>query len=145
MSKTIYIHRDGYHLIPNDQESLIHTKKLKLGKVYKVEITEARNYKFLQKFMALVKIGHENTQMVDDKGMPTNLPFSEYRGEVIVAAGYFDRYMLGDRIKDVPHSIAFGNMSEDKFQEVYRAVLDVICRDIGSTTDEIEQNLINFM
>ena len=144
MSK-IYLKRVGFHLLPTDQESLIALKKLPLDKPLSCEVKQTRNYQFHKKFMALVKIGHENTQMVDDKGMPTNLPFSEYRGEVIVAAGYFDRYMLGDRIKDVPHSIAFGNMSEDKFQEVYRAVLDVICRDIGSTTDEIEQNLINFM
>ncbi len=36
-------------------------------------------------------------------------------------------------------------MDQDKFEIVYRKVFDVICADIGSTTEEIEQEVVNMM
>jgi hypothetical protein len=36
-------------------------------------------------------------------------------------------------------------MSEAQFQDVYSRVMDVIIQDIGSTTEEIEKQVLSFM
>ena len=43
-----------------------------------------------------------------------------------------------------PDSIAFENMDDIEFQEVYSKVLDFIIQDTGATKEDIEKNLLSF-
>ena len=137
MSK-LYLKRVGFHLLPTDQESLIALKKLPLDKPLSCEVKQARNYQFHKKFMALVKIGCENSKTI-------NAPFKAYRKYITIKAGYYKCYSTAKGNFIEADSISFGSMDAETFYELYRCVLDAVCTDIGSTTDEIEQNLINFM
>ncbi len=134
----IHVKRNRFDLTPCDQESLAHIKKMRKDKTYKINITEARNYEFLKKFMALVKVGCENSKTI-------TAPFDVYRKYIIIKAGYYKLYTTPKGSFIEADSISFGSMSEDKFQEVYKAVLDQIILDIDSTKEEIESIIINFL
>ena len=121
-------------LYPSDYDE---KKKLKLGEAYEAEIKRPRNYEFHKKFMALVNVGHQNTSM--------ELPFDVYRKIMIMRAGYFTAYQTDKGIHYEAMSISFGSMDNDTFSEVYSRVMDQIIKDIGCTSEDIENQLISFM
>ena len=121
-------------LYPSDYDE---KRKLKLGQDYEADIKNPRNIGFHRKFFAMVNIGHENTSM--------EMPFETYRKYMIMKAGYFKAYQTPKGHYYEADSISFGNMTQDEFEEVYSRVLDKIIIDIGSTREEIEKQLIEFM
>ena len=112
-------------------------RKLKLGQDYKVEVTNPRNIGFHRKFFAMINIGHENTSL--------DMPFETYRKYMIMKAGFFKAYSTPKGSYYEPDSISFSSMSQDEFEDVYSRVLDKIIEDIGTTKEEVEKQLINFM
>ncbi|MBJ8370485.1 DUF1367 family protein [Citrobacter cronae] len=55
--------------------------------------------------------------------------FDAYRSWVIVEAGHYDAIQLPDgTLRKHPRSIAFANMDEAEFQQLYKAALDVLWR-----------------
>ena len=120
-------------LYPSDYDE---KRKLRLGKDYEVEVRNPRNVGFHRKFFALLNVGHENTKM--------DMPFETYRKYVIMKAGYFKAYTTPLGIFYDAESIAFAAMSQDQFEEVYSRVLDVIIKDIGCTSQEIELQILSF-
>jgi len=55
--------------------------------------------------------------------------FDAYRSWVTVEAGHYDAIQLPDgTLRKHPRSIAFANMEEAEFQQLYRAALDVLWR-----------------
>jgi hypothetical protein len=124
-------------LIPNYPSDFDNKRKLKLGQTYEADIKNPRNIGFHRKFFALLNIGHENTKL--------DMPFETYRKYMTTKAGFFTAYQTPKGIYYDPDSISFASMNQDEFEDVYSRVLDKIIEDIGSTKDEIEQQLINFM
>jgi len=124
-------------LIPEYASDFDEKKKLKVGEIYSAEIKKERNPLFHRKFMALCKLGCENSKNVE-------MPFDAYRKYATMKAGYFKTYKTPKGVMIEPESIAFANMDEDKFSEVYGRVLNVIIDDTQATQHDIETNLINF-
>lgn len=61
--------------------------------------------------------------------------FDAYRAWVTVEAGHFDAIQLPDgTLRKHPRSIAFANMDETEFQDLYKSALDVLWRWILSRT-----------
>lgn len=55
--------------------------------------------------------------------------FDAYRSWVIVESGHYDAIQLPDgTLRKHPRSIAFANMDETEFQQLYKAALDVLWR-----------------
>ena len=55
--------------------------------------------------------------------------FDAYRAWVTIEAGHYDAIQLPDgTLRKHPRSIAFANMDETEFQQLYRAALDVLWR-----------------
>ncbi|MES3469630.1 DUF1367 family protein [Citrobacter europaeus] len=55
--------------------------------------------------------------------------FDAYRAWVIVEAGHYDAIQLPDgTLRKHPRSIAFANMDETEFQQLYKSALDVLWR-----------------
>ncbi|HAT2173035.1 TPA: DUF1367 family protein [Citrobacter freundii] len=55
--------------------------------------------------------------------------FDAYRAWVIVESGHYDAIQLPDgTLRKHPRSIAFANMDEAEFQQLYKAALDVLWR-----------------
>ena len=121
-------------LYPSDYDQ---KRKLKLGTDYECEIKLPRNYLFLKKFMALINLGCENSSL--------DMPHETYRKYMTIKAGYYNAYQTSKGVYYEAMSISFASMQEGEFQEVYSRVLDEIIKDIGSTSEEIEKELINFM
>ena len=124
-------------LIPLFPSDFDQKRKLKLGVDYEADIKLPRNYPFLKKFMALINLGCENSSL--------DMPHETYRKYMTIKAGYYNAYSTPKDIYYEAMSISFSSMPEEEFQEVYSRVLDKIIEDIGSTKEEIEKQLIDFM
>ena len=121
-------------LYPSDQDE---KRKLKLGQDYEADIKLPRNLGFHKKFMALINVGCENSQL--------EMPFDSYRKYMTIKAGFFHAYQTPKGVYYEAMSLAFSSMDNDEFENVYNKVLDKIIEDIGATSEEIEAQLINFM
>jgi len=124
-------------LVPLYPADFDEKRKLKLGQDYEVDIKNPRNVGFHRKFFALLNVGHENT--------PMEMPFDTYRKYVVMKAGYFKTYQTPRGVFYDAESIAFSSMAQDTFEEVYSRVMDVIIKDIGSTSEEMERQILSFM
>lgn len=70
--------------------------------------------------------------------------FDAYRAWVIVESGHYDAIQLPDgTLRKHPRSIAFANMDETEFQQLYKAALDVLWRWILSRTFNSQQEAEN--
>ena len=133
----IHLVKKGYYLAPADSDALEKIKKLS-NSVLKCTITKKRNYQFHKKFFALIKLGHDNTRL--------EMPYDVYRKYCIAKAGFCTVYHTANGKAWVEaDSISFDSKTEEEFANIYTLVLQVISNDIGSTSKEIEENLINFM
>jgi hypothetical protein len=121
-------------LYPSDQDE---KKKLKFGKDYKAKITLPRNLGFHKKFFALFNIAFQNSSM--------RMSEKAYRHYLTIKAGYFTAYTTPKGIFYEPDSISFDSMEQDDFEVFYQKFLSVVMSEIGSTSEEIEQMLIEFM
>jgi len=134
----IYCQNTEAGLIPLYDSDLQEKKKLKIGKTYACEIRFERNYELLKKFMALIKLGQENSKNVE-------MPFDAYRNYATIKAGYSNVYQTPKGVFVEAQSIAFASMTEEKFEKVYSDVLDFIIKDTEADAEFIQDNLINFM
>ena len=134
----IFLQNTKSGLVPLYDSDLSEKKKLKLGTVYKAKIIETRDYIFLKRFMALIRIGKENSKNVE-------MPFDAYRKYATIKAGYADIYHTPKGLFVDAKSIAFDKMSESEFREVYSNVLNFIIKDIEADREIIEKELINFL
>jgi Protein of unknown function (DUF1367). len=70
--------------------------------------------------------------------------FDAYRAWVTVEAGHYDAIELPDgTLRKHPRSIAFGNMDETEFQQLYKAALDVLWCWILSSSFSSQQEAEN--
>jgi hypothetical protein len=134
----ILVKNTEYGLIPMYDSDLEEKKKLTLDQEYWGEFKKARNYKFLKKFMALIRYGNENSKTVE-------MPFDAYREYITMKAGYFEHYSTPTKTFFRAKSIAFDNMDEETFQDVYSRVLDEIIKDTEATKEDIEKELSSFL
>jgi hypothetical protein len=124
-------------LIPIYPSDVDEKRKLKLGEDYEAEIKLPRNYQFHKKLFALFNLGHQSSRM--------DLPFEVYRKIMTVRAGFFTAYQTDKGVYYEPDSLSFTAKDEAQISEVYSRVLDAIIKDIGSTSEEIEKALIEFI
>jgi hypothetical protein len=124
-------------LVPLYSSDLEEKRKLKIGETYQVEVKRPRNYQFHKKFFALLNIGWENTDV--------EMPFDTYRRWVTMRAGFYKVYHTPKGELYEPESIAFSNMDDDTFSEVYERVLSIILKDTGADKPDVEAMLIDFL
>jgi hypothetical protein len=124
-------------LVPLYSSDLDEKRKLKIGETYQVEVKRPRNYQFHKKFFALLNIGWENTDV--------EMPFDTYRRWVTMRAGFYKVYHTPKGELYEPESIAFSNMDDDTFSEVYERVLSIILKDTGADKPDVEMMLNDFL
>lgn len=134
----LYLTRTLSGLTPTNDSDLELLKRIKLGDTIKCKITKPRNYQFHKKMFALLNLVFNNQDFSDN--------FDEFREAVIIASGFYfyQKQLDGSEIKRAK-SISYAKMDELEFSELYQRVLDVCCKVIGVTSQEIEQELVNFM
>lgn len=118
---------------PDDQAAWSKFKRrietMKAGKWMRLEWSSPRNGPHHRKFMALVHLVTENSEVYDT--IPKALV------AIKLAAGYCDPHIdprTGELIQ-VPQSISYDAMDQDKFEEFYSHAIDAVLQVILPTID----------
>jgi len=123
------------HFIPSDDKSYLEAQKIPVGG--EIKGVKARNIKFLRKYFALISLGYENTDTKDSKEI--------YRMKIQMKAGFIEWSTDKDgEPLPFPESISFEKMSEDRFNEVFDAVLEIISGDLDVSKEGVEEELMGF-
>lgn len=133
-----------YGLVPIDDDAYEVKQKLKVGQVYEADVKLDRNYKFHKKYFSLIRIAWEYLLENEVKEFRTKEIFRKW---CEIEAGNCDVVQLQDgSFLRLPKSIAFDQMGEDEFSELYERVKDVIWDKIGDrvTKEKFEHVLSNF-
>lgn len=97
------------------------------------DIKQPRNLSFHNKGMALLRLIWDNSYL--------NMPFEKFRKYAVMKSGFID-VIEGYAI---PKSIAFENMDDGEFAEVYNALIQFGIDHIGADRETIERELLNFI
>ena len=148
----LYLLNTASGLKPLYDEDFEEKKKLKIGETYRATIVHPRNILFHRKFFALVKLGFDNSKMVEHSRQASEIndkviPMTEesYRKYVLIKSGFANIYQTQKGVFVEAQSIAFDNMEESKFQDVYSKVLDFIIKDTQADEKLFMEQLINFI
>lgn len=132
-------------LVPVYDEDLDAKKRLTLGETYEADVRLVRNPAFHRKFFALINTAWACLPEKRQNGFRSVEGFRKY---VTVAAGYYDTYfspLRGEFIEE-PRSIAFDNMDNAEFEDLYKSVREVINSILGDyiSEDRLEAILTQF-
>lgn len=104
---------------PTDEDSIEYLKKLGQGEVFQATVRKARNYRFLKKYMALIKTGFNCQERYTT--------FEAFREEVTIRAGWYTTHIHMDGSASLhAKSVAFDAMDELEFEKLYQAVINVL-------------------
>lgn len=129
MSLAYMVKMPGNIWRPGDEPSNEALSKLAIGEVHAFEHKKVRNYQFLKKFFAMLSVGFDAWEpaQAEYRGMPAQKNRERFREDCTIAAGFYE--IVAD-LDGKPHakakSIAFGNMKEAEFEQLYSAVADVL-------------------
>ena len=123
--------------------------KIKVGAVVKLKLTRMRNYKYHRKYFALIDFAFSYwtpTELPDPR-WPDVVPeknFDRFRKDLIIRAGYYDAtYRLNGDTRIEAKSISFANMSEDEFEKLFSATIDVVLSDVCTQyTEEMLRDVV---
>jgi len=130
----------SYALMPAHQQDEDEIKKLPKGQPLRVKVTRMRNIQFFRKWWALVDYAfNEWTPPADTIGEKNR---ERFRKDLIIRCGFYQQHVRIDgSIRTEARSIAFKNMTEDEFEELYDKTIDVIIKyvqmDYNYTPDEL--------
>ena len=95
------------------------------GETFVVDIARRRNVAFHRKGMKLL------TEMWHNQDRFKNIPFRPFRKWVVLSAGFFNTYTVGNREYTEPKSLKFDQMKQEEFDEVYQAIITVAVEELG--------------
>jgi len=130
----LHLRKENGKLIPVDNESLELIKKLPLD-VLSCNIKRTRNYNFHKKFFAMLKIGLENTKLV-------NMNAESYREYILIKSGHWYTNTMPNYIQFRAKSISFENLSQDKFDELYPIARGHVANDLAITSEKLEEQIM---
>ena len=120
-------------LLPDDDTARAYLKRLKPGEPVLVNVKKPRNIKFHRKFFALLQIAFDNQDKYDD--------FEAFRKEVTMRAGHWQEHVhVTGAVSYTAKSIAFHNMDELEFSQLYSQAIDAIIAYFMPDTDPEELN-----
>lgn len=123
------------------------TVKFKTGEYYEVDIKLLRNPAFLRKVMVFFTFcfNYWNGDNVH-KYCSESEQFDRFRKDLTILAGFYVQSVrLDGSIRTEAESLAFGNMSEERFQECYLALIRASLKHIFKNADvNTENQLMRF-
>jgi hypothetical protein len=116
---------------PADDEAQECMKHFPLGSVGRLDVKLMRNYQFFKKWWALVKLGFdywaESCHPTEYKGQLVLPNFQRFRKDVTIMAGFYEpTWNLKGEMRVEAESLAWANMSEERFTELYDATIRVL-------------------
>lgn len=127
--------QEGYAVVyKTDIEKM---KRIAVGDEVVAEIRKPRNYRFHKKFMALITLGFDNQDSIDN--------FEHYRYLIEMKAGHFEAVKTGKGTVYFPRSISFSAMDDLQFQELYDKVADILCKELDLADDILRKEVQNYL
>lgn len=114
---------------PADEAEAEKVVRFKNGGVVRAKFTQFRNYEFHKKFFAMLKVGFDAWEPpeLEHKGLPVQKNFDRFRKDCTIAAGFYDPVAnLRGEVRAEARSISFASMTQEDFEKVYSAVVDVL-------------------
>ena len=124
------------------------------GELINVDVSFPRNPKFHRKFFALLQVGFDAWEPafeVSVQGEPVGKNFERFRKDVTILAGFYEpAFALDGTLELEAKSIAFANMDDAEFEQVYSAVANVLLSKVlrNYTREDLDQHvdrLIGFL
>ena len=137
----------GFALMPAHNSDLDLMRPLPGDRPLRCKITQPRNVDHHRKYFALLNYAFEcwEPSLESDPGRPEltiHKSFDRFRKDIIILAGFYEAsYRLNGDVRFEAKSIAFGNMPQEEFEELYSKTIDVIIDKVmtGYTGDELRE------
>jgi len=145
-------------LMPASESDRELLDKIKTGDTVKLKLTRPRNIRFHRKYFALLNLAFDYWEVPEHgegsalkERMPIEKNFDTFRANIAVKAGYYiATYTLAGDVRMEAKSISFGSMSEDDFEKLYSASIDVILKHVmhnyteGELRKTVEDMVLDF-
>ena len=132
--------------VPATEEDADLAKRFRVGSVSRVELKLMRNGDFHRKYFALLKVAYdlwsETMPAQEYHGRPVLPDFDRFRRDLTIMAGFFRPvWNARGELRVEAESIAFGSMTEERFEALYSATINVILQKILPDRGLTEQGL----
>ena len=149
MSDMEFITMPGGLLRPADDDVAEKVRKWGNNNLVLVNARRPRNYKLLQKFMVMIRVGFDAQEEVDReyKGRPIRKSKERFRSDVIISAGYWHPVVdIQGNIRPEADSISYSSMEEEEFGVLYNKCQEVLLREVlqNYTKGDLD-NVVNEM
>ena len=119
-------------------------QRFKNGEMYTAEIKLSRNPQFHRKVMAFFGFcfQHWNAEKSGLGNADERTQFNRFRKDLTILAGFYDTFVnIRGEVRAEAKSIAYANMQQDEFEELYNALINAAIKHVfGQTKDE---NILN--
>jgi len=154
-----FVKHPGGSFVPATDEDKAFADKIGAGEIVKLKMTRARNYQFHKKYFSLLNLAFDFFEPPPIPGDPEKkwmkdvVPeknFERFRKDIAILAGYYDAtYRVDGSVRIEAKSISFGSMSEDEFERLYSATVDVVLKHVctqftGKMLDEVVDQVLSF-
>lgn len=116
----------GGTLVPDNDETAEWLQKVKTGDVLGGEFARPRNYRFLKKYMALLRLAYDAWEpaLAEHKGHPVVKNFHRFRKDVAIASGFYELTVnLRGETRAEAKSISFAHMTEEEFDQLFQKTI----------------------
>lgn len=117
-------------LVPANGEEAEKLASVPVGEVVRCKLTVFRNYRFLQKYMVLVKFLYEHwsarAKPIAYRGTLVRPRMERFRKDLQILCGWYEPvYNVKGELRLESKSVSFSSMSEPEFEKLYSTVIDV--------------------
>ncbi len=143
--KVSFVKQPGGTLIPaNDMESDRLTR-FKTGEEYEVDIKLTINPAFRRKMFAFFQFCFAYWKS-DKVYQSESKQFDNFRKDLTILAGFYDEtYNIHGDVRIDAKSLAYANMEDDEFEEVYKASITAAMEHVFNNADDsIYDQLVGF-
>lgn len=134
--------KDGY--IPQYESDIDKSKKIGWGEEVKVNYRKTRNPGNHRRYFAMLRLLVENATKFDGSDMFKSV--DDARWYMMVKTGNVDQFFVDDNLITKVKSIAFDEMEEEKFRELFDKSIDIALKDCipGANRYEFERQILSF-
>lgn len=127
-----------------DQDGCDAIAKLVMNGVYKVVVSQIRNYKFHQKFFCLLNVAYNAWEAPhkEHNGVQVFKNKKRFRKDITILCGYYEVVVdIKGQLRTEALSISFASMSQDDFDSLYSKAIQVILDNVLThyTRDDLDR------
>jgi hypothetical protein len=135
--KILLVKQLNSYLAPAYDEDKEKLKRVKVGEIVEVTYKKPRNIKFHKLYFALIQMVFDNTEIFDNK--------DDLRYWLTMKAGFYEEIKTPNGMLYTAKSIKFESMDELEFKDLFDKSVEVIEKQFGWESEEILNNLNDFM